>query len=96
MGTKPLETLPNWMETEARITASLNRLCDIIAPDGEPSFVEDLQALTDALLDARPASCPAALEHRLDCLCAAAEELGRWAVRQEILALAVALTDRLH
>jgi hypothetical protein len=96
MDTKPLITCHAWMECDARITASLNRLCDLIAPDGDPELVEDLQALTDGLLDARPATCGAVLEHRLDCLCAAVEELGSWANTQAILERAISLTDQLH
>lgn len=58
--------------------------------------MEELQALADRLLDARPAPNAAALEHRLWCLCRAVEALGAWAEPGDIVDLAIELSRRLH
>lgn len=91
-----LEDVPGWAGSETGIVAALRRMCEIMAPEGEESRLEELQAMADQLLDSCPAANAAVLEHRLGCLCRAVESLGPWANPSAIVDLAVSFTRRLH
>lgn len=94
MATTSDRALPHELNSHARIEASLDKLCQIIAPDWDPLSVDRLQTITDAVLNLRPATCTDSLEHRLERLCLAVEELGRWADTDAIIAHAISMADK--
>jgi hypothetical protein len=91
-----LKTPGSELEAEAGVKVVLGRLFELMCPPDCLFRVAELQALTDAVLDRRPATCVVSLEHRLDCLRRAVETLGPWAAPEHLVAHAIDLSNALN